>query len=232
MRSNIPASVLFTFSTFWAISSSLPLVEQRTQNTAPLAPRYSVVAINGGSGAGESSGSGSGPDDHGASHDAPVTVVKTVLSTLPPEATNAPATKSPPAKTKHGISTVNINQSPGTKTETSVIYVTPSSPPRTSTTSQSAEPTDSTSQPHTSQYHTSQHHTSQQHTSLSTSTRSPTPTSSSSTHSTSAASTYPPSTTSIILTTAYSSTKTYDNGMWHTTYPSWNATTARGARHA
>lgn len=224
MRSSIATSALFTFSAFWTLSSSLPLAEHRANNRAPIAPRYSVVPINGGSDSGGSD-NGAGSDGQGGSHDAPVTVVETVLSTVPPK-TVGPHTKTSPAKTGHGISTVDIHQTPGTKTKTSVIYVTPS-PSKTPVTSCSTEPTSSTP-PH--------------HTSKPTSTRSayPTSTSSSSTQSSSSqasssrpssstSATYQPPSTSIPLSTAYSSTKTYDNGMWHTMYPSWNETTARGA---
>lgn len=224
MRSNISASIFLAFSALWASTSSLPLVEQRAQKASPLAPRYSVVPINGGSGTSGSkgSGTGTGTGSNGASDDSPVTVVKTVVSTLP-QKTTIETVKVFPTVTQHvtntvtSISTVNINPNQETKTQISVVYVTPSSSSsRAPTTNQSGTLNTSTSRS----------------TVLSASSQSTTPLETYSAQPSVIESTLPPFTTPIPLSTAYSSTRTYDNGMWHTTYPSWNGTFARHVARA
>ncbi|KAB5554626.1 hypothetical protein GE09DRAFT_134060 [Coniochaeta sp. 2T2.1] len=264
MRLQWSTSFLLTISVCSDISFSLPISEQHPDEAAVLAPRYSVVPIDGGLGSGGSGGSGGGASgDNGGAGASPVTVVQTV--TLLPKTTETVSRSSPPETqrvtdtivltaspvavvTQTAILTVDIDQPADTKTETSVVYITPSLPPSSSSPSTSSPPVSSRTPPSS---HPTQSVTLSTSVSVSwqTASSSPTetPTAVSTTFSSilqtsiqtsslqtatmqSGSTTLFPTTTTGTTTTfspLSTSSRTFDNGQWHTTYPAWNGTMIR-----
>lgn len=188
------------------------------------------MPINGGSSGDGSGGSGTASGGNGDSGGSPVTVVRTV--TLPPKSTSSPAetqrvtdtivlTASPSVVTQTAVLTVDIVAPPETETTTSVVYITPSlalsalssSPPVASPTFPSSFPTQSvtlSASPSASE--------------------SCQPTASSSPETLGAVSatfssilrTSTLQTAITMLPTPSTSSRTFDDGMWHTTYPPWS----------
>ncbi|KAJ9160951.1 hypothetical protein NKR19_g2745 [Coniochaeta hoffmannii] len=259
MRLQLPTSLLLAISICSHLSCSLPIGEQQADAPAILAPRYSVVPIDGGSGGGDGSGgdgsASGGAGNGGSGGSPPVTVVQTV--TLPPATTSSPPetqrvtdtivlTASPAVVTQTAILTVDIDQPWETKTETSVIYITPSSPPSSSPSPPVSSPMPTTPSPpistSTQGVTTS---TSWQPVSVSWQTASSSSTKTSDAVSTTFSSilqtpaleepatmpsgspTLIPTTTEPLPTTLSSSSSTFDDGVWHTTYPAWNGTMIR-----
>ncbi|KAB5572760.1 hypothetical protein GE09DRAFT_683659 [Coniochaeta sp. 2T2.1] len=262
MRLQWSTSFLLTISVCSDISFSLPISEQHSDLAAVLAPRYSVVPIDGGSGSGGSGGPGGGAaGDNGGAGASPVTVVQTV--TLPPKTTETVSRSSPPETqrvtdtivltaspvavvTQTAILTVDIDQPADTKTETSVVYITPSLPELSS--SSSSKPSPPVSSPTPPSSHPTQSVTASTSVSVSwqsaSSSPTETPTAVSTTFSSilqtsiqtsslqtatmqSGSTTLFPTTTTGTTTTSSTSSGTFDNGQWHTTYPAWNGTMIR-----
>lgn len=195
-----------------------------------------------GTGSGSGSGSSSSPSGSGSGsgtgNQSPVTVILTAVETLPPATTTvyewSPATitritdtvlviPSPGLATKTGISIVDISASPTTTASPVAVTGIASSlavvsqPTTPSTSSPQTWPTASGT-PYTTPTWSTNPSASP---GLSTWTQSPSTT-------TTFATSYTPAPTIQSSSTA----KTYDDGMWHTTYPPWNGTYANRAVRA
>ncbi|KAM7182664.1 hypothetical protein V8F33_014129 [Rhypophila sp. PSN 637] len=204
-------TLIFTISCFFAHYHALPINERAVDVRPVLAPRaratatYSVVPMNGG---------GPGSGDGG-----PVTVTQTVVQTATPTA--AKTTVYHPLPTTNTVfltktvSIVPIQPQPTTV----IVTYTPSMTSSVSSTT--------SAQLYTSEYTPTSSVTASPAT-LSTSEAGPDRTfsiefASTTTFSTSSAS-YPSITSTTSIQRLDISSKTYDDGMWHTTYPPWNGT--------
>ncbi|KAL1866756.1 hypothetical protein VTK73DRAFT_4548 [Phialemonium thermophilum] len=197
--------ILVSFLSPW-LCSSHPV----KQISHVVAPRYSVVPISGTSLPDSGAASGSAAAEGGGSDPSPVTVVKTVILTRPPQTSTRTITKSSPIVTKHvtdtvvAISTVDIRPGAAT-TETAVIYITRHSEASSGTPIVSSVSSD---------------------TSIPCSSSTSPPTLSPETFAS-----LPAGDSTRPIPVSHQSTRSYDNGLWHTTYPSWNGTFTRRMAH-
>ncbi|KAI0012122.1 hypothetical protein F4779DRAFT_614833 [Xylariaceae sp. FL0662B] len=231
MRVNLPVSLLLALLSICGPSSALPFILRREQTSESLAARatYSVIPIDGSGGEGDDSGSTA----------TPVTVIETIKPT-PATTTRTVTESSPPVTdtiiitadtTMHTLSsTVSvIDITPTTDAQTTTLTDYDNAPASTaspSTNSSTAAITSKASETVTLNATTSSLQTSTQATSASASVL-PYLTTSTSTLPTST-STLPTTiaTTSIPLS-SWSSSSSYDDGYWHTSYPAWNDTMTR-----
>ncbi|KAK0629697.1 hypothetical protein B0T17DRAFT_615441 [Bombardia bombarda] len=197
----------FAISTFFAHTQSLPLNAPQVAEPDVLAPRatYSVVPISGGSGPGGSGGSGSGS---GPGSGSPVvTVIETVVKTLPPKTSIETVYKLSPPTTDTVFITTTIsiaNTKPQPTTVTSVVYVTPTPSPQTSQAQHNVITISLNCNKHGNYINQDYIHLIFGLFQL----------------------TNWVSGTSTVTTTSTSTT--HDDGMWHTTYPAWNGTILAG----
>ncbi|KAK3318690.1 hypothetical protein B0H66DRAFT_558030 [Apodospora peruviana] len=219
-------SIFLSISVIFESCYSLPLNEQRVPQPNVLAPRatYSVVPINGGrpsSGPGSGSGSGSGQGNPA------VTVVHTVVETAPPKTSIQTVYKSSPPTTDTVFVTKTVPIvpiQPNPTTTTTIIYAASST-----STSPTAVPATSAITISTTSSTISLQTSTLPVSSLTSSLPISYPSLGLATPSTivasiiaSSATTSPPLQTSSGVSS--SSSSTYDDGMWHTTYPAWNGT--------
>lgn len=213
MRLGRAASILPTISAFVSTCQCLPVIDQRLAPSPELAARatYSVVPIDGGSGQGGSSPGGSGGSDSGSGAGSgpglgppPTgTVTVTVVATLPPKTSFRTVYVASPPTTERLVETFIV---------TKTIHIVDVASPGSTTTTTTA------SDINTRTVSTTSAETGSQTTSIAVSSDSAT-TSQTVTLFTSAATPVP--------TALSSSTTTYDDGQWHTSYPAWNGTLPR-----
>ncbi|CEJ85834.1 hypothetical protein VHEMI03930 [[Torrubiella] hemipterigena] len=209
MRGIIAINLALCLST----TTALPYIQVRSD--APKKPQYSVVPLEPGSGGSPPGGGGGGNNPAG---DKTVTVIQTVVQT--PAVQTKYITVTPDAQTVTKavpttvVSTVVQGSGASVKTITVVSTETLASP-ATSTPAGSSVIADSSSSNAVSAPTIGQNSTMAVHTP------------STSLHTTAVRGTQvtPLTTTATPVPT---SSRTYDNGMWHTTYPPWNATAATG----
>ncbi|KAI1114356.1 hypothetical protein F5Y14DRAFT_414803 [Nemania sp. NC0429] len=202
---NLPISLLVAVSSLCSSSSALPFLWKRTPTTEVTAPRptYSVVPIDGSGGQG---------GDADTTLTVTVTSAPTTIVESPPPVTETVTVSGKPAT--RTISVIDIQPTtefvtttliatPTTSTSHTTLSIPPISTTRITSTIPTPSPSPSPSSPSTisSPYYT-------------TSIR---PTNATVTLS------HPISTPAVTWTTSTS----YDNGFWHTTYPAWNGTHTR-----
>ncbi|KAI0176400.1 hypothetical protein GGR52DRAFT_540791 [Hypoxylon sp. FL1284] len=221
----LPVSLFSTLLSFYGPSSALPFISQRSETSKSLAARatYSIVPIDGG-------GQDSNPTE------TPGTVIETIVVTQTPT-TKTVVEASPPV-----TDTVIVTADPATRTVSatvSVVDIQPTTDVVTTTVTESddapsstlsypsAEPTTTTATPSTTSAGLSSTTLATMPTTTAvsnTSSTSPVPLSTSS----ASASLSVISTTSLpVLSWSWSSSTSYDDGYWHTTYPPWNGTVTR-----
>ncbi|KAI2629625.1 hypothetical protein GGR54DRAFT_585866 [Hypoxylon sp. NC1633] len=225
MHLNLLVSLLFTSLSLHTTSLALPFIAGRKESPMPLAPRatYSVVPID-------------GSTDGSSTTQASGTTIQTVLVT-PTPSTKTVTESSPPA-----TDTIIITANPTTRTvattvsvvdiqSTTNVVATTVTDDGDSSSTISFSTMEPTITPTTALSTTSTTGSSSTSPTLSSTigTLAPLPTETPPQYTSfNTASTTTVETTSVpIPSSSWSSSASYDDGLWHTTYPPWNATVTR-----
>ncbi|KAL7629228.1 hypothetical protein AAE478_000748 [Parahypoxylon ruwenzoriense] len=212
MHLNLPVSLLFIVLSVYTPSSALPFIARRKTSPASLAARatYSIVPID-----------GSGDDSGSGSTGTPATIIETIIVT-PTLTTKTVVESSPPV-----TDTIVITADPTTHTVSTTISVidirSTTNVVTTTVTEDDDAPTSTLAYPSASSTSTIVSVTTTPSSTSAIPSPTPTETSAETTASTPIWTTYG----APVPSWSWSSSTSYDDGVWHTSYPAWNSTTGR-----